>query len=146
MQRLQPQHLQQSLSRARWGTATPEITLRATWGDEDDLRSVTRFQSAAPEPVSYTYARDDGFEFRAEARWRPGGLIYSDQETQLIRERRLIGARRDAVITEVTRLWIRREQSRVAWQSAEPAQRQRIEVEIEALDAQLQALAGEEAR
>lgn len=141
--RVSPAAQEAAVARARWAGATPEIALKAAWGDEDGLRSVARFESLSPEPVSYTYDRDDGFELRAEARWTPGALIFSDQEPQLLREGRLLGVRREAVILAVVEAWSRRRQAQIKIQTAPEEARPGLAVEIGALTAQLEGLTGE---
>lgn len=145
---LDPSRLDAAASRARLADATPSLALKASWGDEDDLRSVTRFDDRVPEPISYTYARDDGFELRAEAQWDPGAFIFSDQETQILRERRLQSARREALILTVVEVWTqlalaRLEREALSERGDRPGQI-KAQVQVAALTAQLSALTGGE--
>lgn len=147
---LHPEIFESMRSRTRVRGLLPQVTVRVTQDVDDVNRGVTSFtlddtNRSLAEKVSATETKYELLQVTGQARWELGDLVFSRQETAVVRENRYAAKERQKLLQLVTQLYFERRRAQLDLLLSPPAEagaRALAELKIAQLTAELDALSG----
>ncbi|MCB9523337.1 MAG: hypothetical protein H6702_08120 [Myxococcales bacterium] len=144
--KLHPEIYESMATRSRLRGLLPEVRLRVTKDDDEESRSVARFDQAgvAGERTGYDTLADD-LQFMGEARWRLGDVVFNNQETAVARENRYGARERRQLLQTVTQIYFERRRAQIELVNSppkDPTARALADLKIQQLTGELDAMTG----
>ncbi len=143
---LHPEVFASMSTRSRVRGLLPEVRVLLTKDDDEESRSVARFDQtgAAGERTGYDTIQDD-LQVRGEARWRFGDVVFNNQETAVARENRYSARARQQLLQTITQIYFERRRGQIELLTSppkDPTARALADLKLQQLTGELDALTG----
>ena len=143
---LHPEIFDAMRTRSRVRGALPELKITLTKDDDEESRSVARFDDTGNRGETTGYdTLGKGFQVRGELKWKLGDMVFNNYETAVSRENRYSARARQQLLQTVNQIYFERRRAQIELLTAppkDPTARALAELKIQQLTGEIDAITG----